>query len=81
MPRHKVSFIVPQKRHGLFWLWNVLISFNFLNTFASRPQFFEFQQEVLKFDICMSWSSPKTGLEMNFSSLENQNLENVNFSQ
>ena len=29
----------------------------------------------------MRWSSPKTGLEMNFSSLENQNLENVNFSQ
>ena len=38
------------------------------HTFPSRPLIFRLQQEVLKFsDICVSWSSPITDLETNFS--------------
>ena len=43
---------------------------------------FSFQQENLKFsDICVSWTSPKTDLETNFSNLENRTFENVSSSQ
>ena len=40
--------------------------------FAPRPLILKLQQKLLKFnDICVSWSSPKTDLEMNFLDLEN----------
>ena len=43
---------------------------------------FKFQQEVLKFnDICVSWSSPKTDLVINFLNLENRSFENASFSR
>ena len=36
------------------------------HSFASRPLILKLQQEVLKFyDICVSWSSPKTDLVAN----------------
>ena len=41
------------------------------------PRFliFKLQQEVIRFnDICVSWSSPKTDFETNFSNLENRIL-------
>ena len=52
------------------------------HSFAPRPLISMLQQEVLKFnDICVSWSSPKTDLEMNFLHLENRLFENVSLSQ
>ena len=52
------------------------------HSFAPRPLIFKLQQEVLKFnDICVSWSSQKTDLDINFLNLENQSFENVSFSQ
>ena len=49
-------------------------------SFAPRPLIFELQQEVWKFnDICMSWSSIKTDLEMNFFNLENRSFGYVTF--
>ena len=40
------------------------------HSFASRLLIFKLQQDVLKFNcICVSWSSPKTGMETNFSNL------------
>ena len=43
--------------------------------FFPRPLMFKLQQEVLKFnDICVSWSSPKTDLDINFLNLENRSL-------
>ena len=51
-------------------------------TFALRPLIFKLQQNVLKFnDFFVSLSSPKTGLEASFSSLDNRSFENVSFSQ
>ena len=45
------------------------------NSFATRPLIFKLQQEVLKFnDICLNWSSPKTGLVTTFLHLENRTL-------
>ena len=50
--------------------------------FAPRPLIFKLQQKVLKFnEICMSWSSLNTDLEIKFLNLENQSFENVSFSQ
>ena len=82
------------KKHGLFdfkmsQFQNLnLNQFQNLNnrksahTFATRPLIFKLQQEVLKFnDICVSWSSLKTGPETNFLNLENRSLEYVTFSQ
>ena len=52
------------------------------HSFAPRPLIFKLQQEVLKFsDICLSWSSPKSDLETNFSNLKNRSFETVSFSQ
>ena len=40
--------------------------------------FFKLQQEVLKFtDICLSWSSAKTNLVINFLNTKNRSSENV----
>ena len=51
-------------------------------SFAPRPQIFKLQQEDWKFsDIRVSWSSPKTDLEMNLLNLENRRFEYVTFSQ
>ena len=37
------------------------------HSFASRPLIFKLHEEVRQFNhICVSWSSPKTDLEMNF---------------
>ena len=39
-------------------------------SFARKPLIFKLQQELWKFhDICVSWRSPKTGLETNFLNL------------
>ena len=44
--------------------------------FASRPLIYKLQQKVLKFnDICVSWSSSKTDLEMNFLNLKYGSFE------
>ena len=67
------------KRHNSFQNEN---NRKVTHSFAPRPLIFKLQQEVLKFnDICVSWSSPKTGLEINFLNLENQSFENDSFSQ
>ena len=70
------------------WLQNVIIRFEIKiaekthTSFAPRPQIFKLQQEDWKFsDIRVSWSSPKTDLEMNFLNLENRRFEYVTFSQ
>ena len=43
---------------------------------------FKLQQEVLNFnDICVSWSSSKTDVEINFLDLENRMFENATFPQ
>ena len=48
------------------------------HSFALRHFIFELQQKVWKFnDICVSWSSLKTNLEMNFLNFENRIFENV----
>ena len=44
------------------------------------PLIFKWQQEVLKFNICVNCSSPKTDLETNSLNMENQSFENVSFS-
>ena len=42
----------------------------------------DLQQEYLKFnDIWVSWSSPETDQEANYSNLENLKPENATFSQ
>ena len=70
------------KQHGLF---NFKTS-QFLpkiiqkdtQVFSPRPLMFKLQQEeVLKFNICVSWSSPKTNLQTNFLNLKNWSFENV----
>ena len=39
--------------------------------FKLRPLIFKLQQQVLKFnDICVNWTSPKTGVEANFLNLK-----------
>ena len=70
------------------WLQNVIIRFEIKiaekthTSFAPRPQIFKLQQEDWKFsDIRVSWSSPKTDLEMNLLNLENRRFEYVTFSQ
>ena len=51
-------------------------------SFAPRPLIFQLQQKVGKInDICVSWSSPKTDLEMNFLGLENLSFKCVTFWQ
>ena len=48
------------------------------HSFAPRPLISKLQQEVLQFnDICVSWSSPKTDLVINFLNPENWRFENV----
>ena len=67
------------KRHNFFQNKN---NGKATHSFAPRPLIFKLQQEVLKFnDICVSWSSPKTDLVIDFLNLENQSFENVSFSQ
>ena len=49
-------------------------------SFAPRLLIFQLQQEILKFsDICVSWSSPKTDLEINFLNLGNRSFESASF--
>ena len=71
--------------HGLFDFKKSLFLINdrkATQRFAPRPLVFMLQQEVLKFnDICVSWSSPKTDLAINFLNLENRSFENVSSSQ
>ena len=73
----KVYFFVQQKAWTL-WLYNVIICFKikirkkshifFLpDLWSPRPMIFKLQQEVWKLnDVCVSWSSSKTDLDMNF---------------
>ena len=66
------------KRHNSFQNQN---NRKATHSFASRPLIFKLQQEVLNFNnICVSWSSPKTGLVTNLSNVENQSFENISFS-
>ena len=66
------------KRHNSFQNLN---NRKATHSFAPRPLIFKLQQKVLKFNICVSWSSPKTNLETNFLNLENRSFENIRFSQ
>ena len=44
--------------------------------FAPRHMIFKLQQDAFKFNhTCVSWSSPKTGLETNFLKLENRECQ------
>ena len=45
--------------------------------FAPRSQIFKLQQEILKFNICVRWTSPKTDLVTNFLNNEDRSFENV----
>ena len=48
------------------------------HSFSPRPLIYKLQHEFLKFnDNCVSWSSRKTDLEINFVNLENGSFENV----
>ena len=49
--------------------------------FAPKPLMFKLQQEVLKFNVYVTWSFPKTNPVTSFSNLANQSFENVSFSQ
>ena len=51
-----------------------------LTRFFSQTFDVKLQQEVLKFNICLIWSSQKTDLEKNFFNLENRKYDNVSFS-
>ena len=65
------------KRHNSFQNKNCRKS---TRRFATRPMIFRLQQYISKFsDICMSWSSPKTDLEMNLVNLENWRFECFTF--
>ena len=65
--------------HNSFQNWN---NRKATHGFAPRPLSFKLPQEVLKFnDICVSWSSQKTDLVINFLNLENRSFENIGSSQ
>ena len=65
--------------HNSFQNWN---NRKATHSFAPRPLSFKLPQEVLKFnDICVSWSSQKTDLVINFLNLENRSFENIDSSQ
>ena len=51
-----------------------------LTRFFSQTFDVKLQQEVLKFNICLIWSSQKTDLEKNFLNLENRKYDSVSFS-
>ena len=61
------------KRHNSFQNWNIRKA---TRSFASRPLICKLQQEIWKFnDICVSSSSSKTDLGINFLNLENRSFE------
>ena len=62
------------KRHNFFQNKN---NRKATHSFAPRPLIFKLQREVLKFNICANWSSPKTDLVTNFLNPENLTFENV----
>ena len=84
-------YIFAHQKAFTLWLWSAIIPFQIkiknnsfpnqndrksTHAFANRPPIFKFKQEVLKFNrICVSWSLPKTDLEMKFSKLENGTLK------
>ena len=87
-----VSFLLKliflfNRKHGIFDFKVSQNSFRNKNrkathSFALRSLIFKMQEEVLKFnDICVSCSSPKTDLEMNFLNLESRSFDYVSFSQ
>ena len=45
-----------------------------LTRFFTQTFDVKLQQEVLKFNICLIWSSQETDLETNFLNLENENM-------
>ena len=49
--------------------------------FAPKPLIFRLEQKVLKLNICVILSFPKSDLEANFINLENRSIENVTFCQ
>ena len=52
-----------------------------LTRFFTQTFDVKLQQEVLKFNICLIWSSQETDLETNFLNLENRKYDNASFSQ
>ena len=52
-----------------------------LTRFFTQTFDVKLQQEVLKFNICLIWSSQETDLETNFLKLENRKYDNASFSQ
>ena len=63
------------KRPNSFQNWNI-IKVKYI--FTPGLLTFKLQQEVLKFsDICVSWSSPKTELVINFLKPENRIFDNI----
>ena len=56
------------KRHNSFQNWG---NWKASQSFGPRSLIFKVRQEVFKLnDICVSWNSPKTDLEINFLNLE-----------
>ena len=53
----------------------------YLTRFFTQTFDVKLQQEVLKFNICLIWSSQETDLETNFLNLENRKYDNASFSQ
>ena len=51
------------KRHNSFQNYN---NTRATQSFAPIPLIFKLQQDILKFDICVSWSSQKTNLVTHF---------------
>ena len=66
------------KRHNSFQNKN---NWKNVQSFIPRPLIFKLQLKGWKFNyICVTWGSPKTGLEKNFLNLESQSFEHVTFS-
>ena len=85
-----VSFLLKMifllnKMHGLFdfleRLFKIKITEKSHTVLLLDQKISKLQREVLKFsDICVSWSSLKTDLKINFLNLENRSFGNVIFS-
>ena len=69
--------------HGLFDLKTLefLSKLKATHSFAHRPLILKLQQQVFKFNICMSSSSTETDQVTNFLNLKNRGFDSVSFSQ
>ena len=81
-----VKELLPRSRHEIWSLSDCNCTrtrntYKATHNFAPWPLIFKLT-EVLKFSvICMNWNYRKTYLLANFLNFENQNFENVSFSQ